>query len=158
MFFWPHLPSPRFLRVGSMCGQSCQPNSWTDKRQLRDTSKMLPELSNRFFAEISKTLKNNIKRVGLKLFFYFSDSHPRGLMMRSATPVKSDASGSTVSGYGTADSGGSCGSTAGSAAGSACDKTPPYLPRNQFNHSATLGRMNQQTPDLHRQQQVREHS
>ena len=79
-------------------------------------------------------------------------------MMRSATPVKSDASGSTVSGYGTADSGGSCGSTAGSAAGSACDKTPPYLPRNHFNHhqaaTATLGRMSNQTPDLHRQQQV----
>jgi len=86
-------------------------------------------------------------------FICFSETHPR-LMMRSATPVKSDASGSTVSGYGTADSGGSCGSTSGSAAGSACDKTPPYLPRNHFSNNATLGRMNHHNPDLHRQQQV----
>jgi len=44
--------------------------------------------------------------------------------MRSATPVKSEASGSSVSGYGTADSG-SC----TSAQGRQCEKTPPYLPR-----------------------------
>ena len=74
-------------------------------------------------------------------------------MMRSGTPVKSDASGSTVSGYGTTDSGGSCGSTNGSAVGGSSDKTPPYLPRNHLNHAATLARTHQLNSDMARQQQ-----